>query len=74
MITSPETTSDDIVVARRLVATSPTATWHLPSRLMWPLVRLETWRCHVVVAVVVVGDGCMWWRLLVRLASGRRGR
>ena len=25
----PETTNDDIVVVRRLVATSPTATWHL---------------------------------------------
>ena len=64
----PETTNDDIVVVRRLVATSPTATWHPPSLSMWPLVRLETWRCHVVLAVVVVGDGCAWPRALVTMA------
>ena len=59
VIRSTETTNDDIVVVRCLVATSPTATWHLPSRLLWlALVRLVTCRCHVVLAVVVVHDGC----------------
>ena len=28
-------------------------------------VALETWHCHVVVAVVVVGDRCVWQRLVV---------
>ena len=65
MITSPETMNDDIVVVHRLVATSPTATWHPPSRSMWLLVRLETWRCHVILAVMVVGDRCAWLQALV---------
>ena len=60
VITSPETTNDDIVIVRRLVATSPTATWHPPSQSMWPLVHLETWCCHVILAVVVVGDRRAW--------------
>ena len=62
----PEMTNDDDVAVRRLVAMLPTAR-HPPSLSMWPLVRLETWRCHVVLAVVVVGDGCAWPRALVMM-------
>jgi hypothetical protein len=53
-----------IIVVRRVVATSRSATWQLefPSSFVsstWPaLVRLVTWRCHVDPAVLVVGDGC----------------
>ena len=65
VITSPETTNNNIVIVCHLVATSPTATWHLPSCVMWMLVHLETWHCHVVIAVMVVGDGCAWQRLVV---------
>ena len=35
VITSPKTTNDDIVVVHRLVATSPTATWHLVLLRVW---------------------------------------
>ena len=58
-------TNDDIVVVRRLVARSPSATWHLQTPLF------VSFSCDValvvlVVAVVGVGDGCEW-RPLVRV-------
>ena len=34
MITLPKTMNDDIIVVHHLVATLPTATWHLSSRSM----------------------------------------
>ena len=52
--------NEDIVVIRRLVATSLSATWHLetPLALMWPaLLSLVTCRCHVILVVVVVHVG-----------------
>ena len=59
LLTEQQTTNDDIVVVRRLVATSLSATWHLQTP---PTV---SFRCDValfVLAVVVVGvgDGCEW--------------
>ena len=63
----PEMMNDDDVAVRRLVAMSPTVR-HPPSLSMWLLVRLEMWRCHVILAVVVVGDGCAWLRALVTMA------
>ena len=36
---------------------------------MWPgLVHLVTWHCHIVLVVVVLGDGCAWWWPLVTAA------
>ena len=35
-------------------------------------VCLVTWHCHVLLAVVVVGDGCLWWPLLMTEATVAR--
>ena len=53
------TTNDDIVIVRRLVATSLSATWHLQTLLS------VSFHCDVApfmlaVMVVGVGDGCEW--------------
>ena len=61
MTTSLATTNDDIIIVRRLQS-------------MWPLIRLEMWHCHVILAVVVVGDGCAWLWPLVMVASWCCGR
>ena len=53
------TMNDDIVIVRRLVATSLSATWHLKTA---PSVSFHCDVVLFVLAVVVVGmgDGCKW--------------
>jgi hypothetical protein len=67
MIMKTRTTNDNIVVVRRWFPRRSRlrGTWnpHAFVASMWPaLVHLVTWRCDVVLAVVVVGvgDGCGW--------------
>ena len=54
-------TNNDIVVVRRLVATSPSAMWHLHPH---PSPSVVTWRWSFAVVVVfgvwMVGDGRRW--------------
>ena len=72
-VTHQTTANDDIVVVRRLVAMSLSATWHLQTP---PSV---SFRCDVVlfglaVVVVGVGDGCEWRPLaMVTVVVVKRG-
>jgi len=56
------TTNNDIVVVHCVLATLQLATWHPESSmlsLMHPaLIWLVTWHCHVILAVLVLGNRC----------------
>jgi len=59
------TTNDNIVVIHRVLATSQLATWHPESPMLLlmclALIQLVTWRCHIVLAVLVLGNRWWWW-------------
>jgi len=56
------TTNDDIVVVRRVLATSQPAMWHPESPMLslmhLVLIWLVTWHCHIILAVLVLGNRC----------------
>jgi len=55
-------TNNDIIIIHRVLATSQPAMWHpespMPSSMHLALIWLVMWRCHVVLAVLVLGNRC----------------
>ena len=56
------TMNNDIVVIRHVLAMLQPAMWHpespMPSLMCLALVRLVMWHCHVILAVLVLGNRC----------------
>jgi len=61
-----ETTNDDIVVVRRLPRCCQRRGTLDSVMYSWlVVVHWVTWRCHVIRVVVVMGDGCGWWPMVM---------